>query len=242
MATVKLSDSLCRDINHNAEEVFRKRISSYAKNNPVDVSGWGDKIYDTLMPEHLQNKLLSIPKDFVKYKKSISFNGFDNAELHSSGYSYSELASELKETGYGGITLDLSKERPIPLSRNTDEYKKYKVLMSDSYAKIDWNDERFTWLRDKIKELNKPIFDIYAERDKFLSNVKALLNAHTTLNKALKQWEGLWDLVPEEAKERHKRVVERYTYEPKDVVDETSAIDFDELTAHVQTSKLIDGE
>ena len=86
------------------------------------------------------------------------------------------------------------------------------------------------------------MFEIYSERDKFLSNVKALLNTHTTLNKALKQWEGLWDLVPEEAKDRHKRVVERYTPEPKDVVDETSGINFDELTAHVQTSKLIDGE
>lgn len=102
MATVKLSDSLCRDINHNAEEVFRKRISSYAKNNPVDVSSWGDKIYDAVIPEHLQDKLLSIPKEFVKYRKSISFNGFDNAELHSSGYSYSELASELKKLGMVG--------------------------------------------------------------------------------------------------------------------------------------------
>ena len=241
MATVKLSASLCHDINNNAERVFTKRIQSYAKNNPVDVNGWGDKIYDTLIPEHLQNKLLSIPKDFIRYKKSINFNGFDNAELHSSGYSYSDLANELKETGYGGITLDLSKEKPIPINRN-DSDSKYNVLGSDSYVKLDWNDERFIWLRDKIKELNKPIFDIYAERDKFLSNVKALLNSHTTLNKALKQWEGLWDLVPEEAKDRHKRVVERYTSEPKDIVDETSAIDFDELTSHVQTSKLIDGE
>lgn len=242
MATVRLSDSLCHDINNNAESVFNKRIQSYAKNNPVDVSGWGDKIYDTIIPEHLQNKLLSIPKGFIRYKKSISFNGFDNPEIHSSGYSYSDLANELKESGsgYGGITLELSKEKPIPIGRNVDD--KYSLLSSDSYAKLDWNDERFIWLRDKIKELNKPMFEIYSERDKFLSNVKALLNTHTTLNKALKQWEGLWDLVPEEAKDRHKRVVERYTPEPKDVVDETSGINFDELTAHVQTSKLIDGE
>ncbi len=100
MATVKLSDSLCHDINNNAERVFTKRIQSYAKNNPIDESGWGDKIYDTIIPEHLQDKLLSIPKDFIKYKNSISFNGFDNAEQHSSGYSYSDLASELKENGY----------------------------------------------------------------------------------------------------------------------------------------------
>tara|TARA_R100000655_G_scaffold85696_1_gene125608 strand:+ start:2158 stop:2883 length:726 start_codon:yes stop_codon:yes gene_type:complete len=241
MATVKLSDSLCHDINNNAERVFTKRIDAYTKNNPVDVSGWGDKIYDTIIPEHLQNKLLSIPKDFIKYKKSISFHGFEDAELHSGGYAYSDLASELKEGKYGSaLTLDLSKERPVPTGRNNNG--KYDVVCSESYARIDWNDERFIWLRDKIKELNKPLFDIYTERDKFLSDVKALLNAHPTLNKALKQWEGLWDLVPEEAKERHKRVIERYTPEPKEIVDETSDINFDELTAHVQTSKLIDGE
>ena len=60
MATVKLSDSLCHDINNNAERVFTKRIQSYAKNNPIDVSGWGDKIYDTIIPEHLQDKVLPL--------------------------------------------------------------------------------------------------------------------------------------------------------------------------------------
>jgi len=243
MATVRLSDSLCHDINNNAERVFTKRIQSYAKNNPVDVSDWGDKIYDTIIPEHLQNKLLSVPKDFMNYKKSITFSGFNNPELHSSGYSYSNLAKELEGVNhsYSGVTLDLSKARPVPFDDN-DREGKYNLLSSNNRSNMDWNDERFIWLRDKIKELNKPLFDIYAERDKFLSDVKALLNAHTTLNKALKQWEGLWDLVPEEAKDRHKRVVERYTSEPRDVVDETSNIDFDGLTAHVQTSKLIDGE
>ena len=102
---------------------------------------------------------------------------------------------------------------------------------------LDWNNPDFKWLRDEYMRLNKPIYDIKAEAREFVDGVEKVIESHSTLAKALKKWEGLWDLLPSEAKERHKRVVERYESEP--VEDTTKDVDFDKLTASIVTSKII---
>jgi len=59
-----------------------------------------------------------------------------------------------------------------------------------------------------------------------------VIEAHATLAPALKMWQPLWDLIPEEYKDRHRQVVER---EKKDVkVD----VDLTALTAQVAFHKM----
>ena len=66
----------------------------------------------------------------------------------------------------------------------------------------------------------------------FVEQVKKIINAHATLAPALKMWQPLWDLIPEEYKERHRKVVERTKNEV------TVDVDLGSLTAAVVAHKL----
>ena len=221
MATVRFSDSLKRDILRNARDVFKKRIEDYLNAHPVNTSGWADRIYNTLVDTSLQQKLAVIPKDWVETSNGIGRIQFDNAER----YKDFNLGSTPD-----GVNVDLkySKRRPVPINRNHDieDDIPYSILVSG--YNLDWNNPDFKWLRDEYMRLNKPIYDIKAEAREFVDGVEKVIESHSTLAKALKKWEGLWDLLPSEAKERHKRVVERYDSEP--VEDSTKDVDFDKLT------------
>ena len=59
------------------------------------------------------------------------------------------------------------------------------------------------------------------------------METYTTLAPALKAWHTLWDLLPDEAKERHKKIVERNR---KDTIDVD--VDLNSMTAAVTFSKL----
>jgi hypothetical protein len=66
----------------------------------------------------------------------------------------------------------------------------------------------------------------------FVEQVKKIINAHATLAPALKLWQPLWDLIPEDYKERHRKVVERTKSDTQ--VD----VDLGSLTATVVAHKL----
>jgi len=70
------------------------------------------------------------------------------------------------------------------------------------------------------------------KKTNFVNAVKEVITAHATLSPALKMWPPLWDLIPEEYKERHRQVVER---EKKEVVVN---VDLGTLTATVVAHKL----
>jgi len=73
---------------------------------------------------------------------------------------------------------------------------------------------------------------IKQRKEVFVEQVKKIINAHATLAPALKMWQPLWDLVPEEYKERHRKVVERTKNEV------TVDVDLGSLTAAVVAHKL----
>ena len=231
MATVRFSDTLKRDILRNARDVFKKRIEDYINAHPVNTSGWADRIYDTLVDTSLQQKLATIPKEWLEIDEYLTCRiDFDNAERYKD-FNLGKTPEHLNKS------LKYSKPRPRPMSRNknVETDKVYNILVG-GYA-LDWNDTDFKWLRDEYIKIHKPICNIKAEEREFIEGVKKVIESHSTLARALKKWEGLWDLLPDEAKERHKRVVERYESEP--VEDTTKDVDFDKLTASIVTSKII---
>ena len=69
-------------------------------------------------------------------------------------------------------------------------------------------------------------------RTLFVEQVKKIINAHATLAPALKMWQPLWDLIPEEYKERHRKIVERTK------TDTQVDVDLGSLTATVVAHKL----
>jgi len=88
-------------------------------------------------------------------------------------------------------------------------------------------------LKPEFKEYTRKIFEAEAKEAKFLDGVDKLTQTYTTLAPALKAWPALWDLLDDDVKERHKKVVERGT---KDVGE--LDVDLNDMTAAVTFSKL----
>ena len=78
----------------------------------------------------------------------------------------------------------------------------------------------------------RKIFEQEAKQAKFVEGINKLMNTYSTLAPALKAFPALWDLVPEEAKERHKKIVERKKAEVE--LD----VDLNSMTAAVTLNKL----
>jgi hypothetical protein len=71
-----------------------------------------------------------------------------------------------------------------------------------------------------------------ARQREFVDMVKAVCTGHTTLASALKVWPPLWDLIPEEYKEKHQA---RNTYTKAEVVLD---VDIEKLTTMSTAAKL----
>ena len=59
------------------------------------------------------------------------------------------------------------------------------------------------------------------------------MTTYSTLAPALKAWPALWDLLDEDTKERHKKIVERKKKDTDDI-----GVDLNSMTAAVTFSKL----
>ena len=94
-------------------------------------------------------------------------------------------------------------------------------------------DTRWDWLKPEFKEYNRKVFVEIDKREKFLSSVNTLMNSYTTLAPALKAWRPLWELLPEEAKERHKTVKERKVTKAEEL-----DLDLNSMTSAVTLNKI----
>jgi hypothetical protein len=68
-------------------------------------------------------------------------------------------------------------------------------------------------------------------REEFVDAVKSICNTYSTLAPALKAWPPLWDLVPEDVKDKHREIKERTKTEV--VLD----VDIGKLTAMSTAAK-----
>jgi len=79
----------------------------------------------------------------------------------------------------------------------------------------------------------KQFQEVIDERDKFVNRVGNIINTHSTLKSALTEWPGLWELVPQHAKDEHNRTVAK----PKESTVVNPHID--ELNVTLVTAKLL---
>lgn len=237
MATVRMSGVLKQDILRNLAQSYEHRLVDWDNNNPRP-EDWGSRIYDTLVPQDLRDKLKAIPDGWLETTKTIKLNGFKdvaddsllNLPRELTGNYYSD------EPYYIGRTLsashlewDLPQRVPVPVE------KKDSVISYEHRISVE--DSRFEWLRVEYAKWIKPLQELLAERRKMIDNVQALLDSHKTLAPMLKKWEGLWGLLPEDAKNRHKQVVEKTVSSTE---DKTEGIDFNEVTSHLTMNKLME--
>ena len=223
MATVRFSDQLKDNIRNNARAMFKESIDKAKADVPAH---WADKFYQSFFPADVIAKFNALPDYAMEGKTHIDFTGFHNAPED-----VVFQTAEHKQPAYkcDEVRLEFSKIMPWP-STFKEDVTGYKNSWRQGTA--DFNDSRWDWLKPELKEYVRKIFEQEAKQEKFLEGINKLMETYSTLAPALKAFPALWDLVPEEAKERHKKVVERKKSEVE--LD----VDLNSMTAAVTLSKL----
>jgi len=223
MATVRFSESLKEDINRNAKKMFEANIDKAKRDVPTH---WADKMYQCFFPAEVIAKFKALPDYAMQKEESISFDGFHNEPEDE--FQTAEHRTHVYKCD--SVRLQFSTAQPWP---NTFEKETTGFNSRYSAGTCDFNDTRWDWLKPEFKEYNRKIFEQESKQEKFLEGVKSIINTYSTLAPALKAWPALWDLIPEEAKERHKKIVEKKKAEVADI-----GADLDGMTAAVTFNKL----
>jgi hypothetical protein len=223
MATVRFSDALKGEIRNNAKAMFKQNIDKAKADVPAH---WADKVYQGFFPADDIAKFNALPAHAMAEKQSLDFEGFFNAPEDV----FQTATHKQKAYECSTIKLEFSKDMRWPADiekMNTG----FKFQWRNS--KADYNDSRWAWLVPEFKEYVRKIFEQESKEASFLEGVDKLMETYSTLAPAIKAWPALWDLVPDEAKERHKKVVERVKKDASDV-----GVDLNSMTAAVTFSKL----
>ena len=224
MATVRFSDSLKGEIRNKAKAMFQDRIQKAKDNVPAH---WADKAYECFFPADVRQKMASLPDYVLRKQDHIEITGWINApeDVWQTG-------EYIHKTWSLESTVRLSFSKPMPW---VDKFSSAPTGFISNYSssKFDYDDERWDWLKPQFKEYNRKVFEAINKQETFLSSVNTLMETYTTLAPALKAWRPLWDLLPEEAKDRHKTVKER-----KVVKAEELDLDLNAMTSAVALSKI----
>ena len=223
MATVRFSDALKSEIRNNAKAMFKANIDKAKADVPAH---WADKIYQGFFPADDIAKFNALPPHVMQEKQSLDFEGFFNAPEDVFQTSTHKQKAYECET----VRLEFSKVMRWP---NDIEKMDTGFKFQWRNSKADYNDSRWAWLVPEFKEYVRKIFEQESKEASFLEGVDKLMETYSTLAPAIKAWPALWDLVPDEAKERHKKVVERVKKDVDDV-----GVDLNSMTAAVTFSKL----
>lgn len=204
MATVRFSKELQDAIVKNAERMFDKQMDA-AKGN-INAT-WGDRIYEIIHAKYIP-AMNALPMCFFSTTSEMKVSKINGKDV-------------------GGLTCKLTTERPVPNSLPKDVPAKGRDYYGYELVGHEWEQ-----IEQEIAEYRASIAAVAEKKKAFVESVKKVINAHATLAPALKMWQPLWDLIPEEYKERHRQVVEREKKEVKVDVDLTA------LTAQVAFHKM----
>jgi hypothetical protein len=131
-----------------------------------------------------------------------------------------------------GVACSLTNSRAYPYALpTTPDFPVSKTGYSDTELTLK-DTPMFEDIKAEAIAYMERVGTVRQRREVFVEQVKKIINAHATLAPALKMWQPLWDLIPEEYKERHRKVVERTKNEVS--VD----VDLGSLTAAVVAHKL----
>ena len=200
MATVRFSRELIYHIVKQATAKMKPAVAKAHETKPGN--SWGQRIYDILFLE-AKPILAQFPTEWLRYVEQI----------------------EISEIGdsHCGMTFTFTTPQPWPHRFNETELAKKRSTYGDSIILKDhpvWGEfhAEVTAYHQRVQEAEK-------RRDEFVGAVKKICTTYSTLAPALKAWPPLWELVPEDVKDKHREIKERAK---KEVV---LGVDLGKLTA-----------
>jgi len=210
MATVKFSGELRERIINNAKAKFSEPLRIANESRPKD---WGDRLYDIIFGKY-EPIISSLPKMWFNTDDSININRI--GEVHV------------------GLDFPFTKARPYPVKMPDDKSKNLLAWKRSSYSEdlILVDDPVFAEFKAEVVAWRKRVEFVTKQQTEFAESVKKVIHAYVTLAPALKAWPPLWDLIPDDVKEKHKKIVEREKSTPE--LD----VDLDRMTALASYSKI----
>ena len=208
MATVRFSDELKGAIVKNAEAIFKKQLDDALASYPKD---WADRVYERAFAPYIP-AMNSLPSCFFTTVGTINIAKIGDMRV--------------------GVACSLTNSRAYPYALpTTPDFPVSKTGYSDTELTLK-DTPMFEDIKAEAIAYMERVSTVKQRKEVFVEQVKKIINAHATLAPALKMWQPLWDLIPEEYKERHRKVVERTKNEVS--VD----VDLGSLTAAVVAHKL----
>lgn len=206
MATVRFSKELIDRIEKAASNKMTPAVDR-VKNQKLDNS-WGQRIYDTMFAD-VQPIIAQLPAGWVKMVKEIQI---DKVGTHQCT-----------------MTFTLATMQPWP-SQFPNSALAWKA--SNYGDTINLRDS-LVWgeFQAEVTAYNQRVYEVMKRRTEFVGMVKEICNTYSTLAPALKAWPALWELIPEDVKDTHRRIVERTKNEV------VLAVDIGKLTAMSTAAK-----
>lgn len=216
MATVRISQELRSMIVQAARN--KMQPAKARAEQSFDKARWGDYVYDNIFPAEDIARAKALPSYWLMHVKEIRVLHVGHTKL--------------------GLSLPLTTPSPWPVSSPGigAAFTQIHGPSSNVPPAISLGTGRGVWGEleaDAIKYQNA----VRAAEDRveqFIDSVNKLLDTYTTLAPALKAWPALWELVPDEYKERHKKVVAKATRETL-----TPAVDLTSMTAVIAAAKML---
>jgi hypothetical protein len=209
MTTVRFSKELCDRIEKEARNKMQPAVERAKAAAPSN--DWGQRIYDTLFSEVIP-AVNAVPLEWMNITKSFSVEKVGS------------LNTSLK--------FEFHTDKPWPrvfvanhLVAPCTSYNNTRLELS---ADPVWDE-----FAVEVQEYMRKVSEAELRRNEFTMMVSKVIQTHSTLAPALKMWPALWDLIPDDVKNRHREVKVRDKAEA--VVDES--IDLNKLTSMATAAK-----
>ena len=184
MATVRFSKELIEKIIRNARNKMEPAITK-AKEQKLD-NAWGQRIYDTIFLE-VKPIISQVPAGWFKMVDKIC----------------------IEQVGDTRCDMQFTFATPLPwpdVFVATDIAKRDRSY-SDGIALTD----EHVWAEfyAEVVAYKQRVSIVKQRQNEFADMVKKVTEAYSTLAPALKAWPPLWELIPEDVKDTHRKIVER---------------------------------
>jgi len=206
MATVRFSKELIDRIEKKAHAVMEPAVERARDQKPDN--SWGQRIYDTLFLE-VQPLIAQLPAGWVRTVNNIEIG---------------EVGSQ-----HCGMTFTLASPQPWPHGFPPSPLARKRSMYGDGIVLID----NLVWgeFHAEVTAYQQRIQTAATRREEFVKMVKDVCNTYSTLAPALKAWPPLWDLIPEDVKDKHREIKERTKTEA------VLSVDIGKLTAMSTAAK-----
>lgn len=243
MAVVRFSEELRSNIICKAESLHDTKIMVIR--DEYESKNWGERIAETLIPTDLREQLDNLPAGVVSKTRNLRFGGFyspKDAEVSVEAevmevqrrFPHNVIQFTLPEK-YSFLPYEFADASNAELMDKLN-CRRDTVGYQQCY-RFAYNDPRYTDIYEEYKDIADRHHVAVEAKNKFVHGVKKLINHHTTLNPALRAWPALWDLLPDDAKARHKKVTPKRNRTAKEIKEELD-VDLDSLTTTVTIAKL----